>query len=58
MAKHWMQQAFANAHGQLRKATHTAKDKDISRDALHAAVKKGGKEAKQAQLVLNAHPLR
>lgn len=58
MAKHWMAQAFANAHGQLRKATHTAKGENISRESLHAAVKKGGKEAKQAQLVLNAHPLR
>lgn len=57
-AKHWMSAAFANAHGQLRKATNTAKGKDISREALHEAVKKGGKEAKQAQLVLNAHPLR
>lgn len=56
--KQWMDQAFANAHGQLRKATHTAKGKNISSEALHSAVKKGGKEAKQAQLVLNAHPLR
>jgi len=58
MAKHWMKAAFASAHGQLRKATGTAKGKNISREALHAAQKKGGKEGKQAQLVLNAHPLR
>lgn len=57
-AKHWMAEAFANAHGQLRKSTHTAKGKSISREALHSAVKKGGTEAKRAQLVLNAHPLR
>jgi hypothetical protein len=57
-AKHWMAKAFANAHGQLRKSTHTAKGKNISREALHGAVKKGGLEAKRAQLVLNAHPLR
>jgi hypothetical protein len=57
-AKHWEAAAFANAHGQLRKATHTPAGKNISRSALHDAVKKGGKEAKRAQLVLNAHPLR
>lgn len=57
-AKHWMEAAFANAHGQLRKETGTAKGKNISPSALHEAVKKGGKEAKRAQLVLNAHPLR
>jgi hypothetical protein len=57
-AKHWMKAAFANAHGQLRKKTHTAAGKNISSEALHAAVKKGGKEAKQAQLVLNSHPMR
>lgn len=53
-----MAQAFANAHGQLRKATNTPEGKNISRSALDAAVKKGGKEGKQAQAVKNAHPLR
>ncbi len=57
MAKHWMAAAFANAHGQLRKETHTPAGKNISRSALEAAKKKGGKEAKRAQLVLNANPL-
>lgn len=57
-AKHWMAQAFANAHGQLHRETGTKKGEKIPQSKLHAAVKKGGLEAKRAQLVLNAHPLR
>lgn len=57
-AKHWMAQAFANAHGQLHKELGVPKGKTIPRDKLESAVKKGGLEAKRAQAVLNAHPLR
>ena len=57
MAKHWMAQAFANAHGQLHRETNTPKGKTIPRSKLKEAVNKGGKEAKRAQAVLNAHPL-
>lgn len=59
MAKHWMAKAFANAHGQLHEALGVPKGQKIPRDKLEAAVKKGGRVAKRAQLVLNAdHPLR
>ena len=58
MAKHWMAEAFANAHGQLHKATGTAKGKKIPMSKLKEEVRKGGVNAKRAQLVLNAdHPL-
>lgn len=57
-SKHWMGQAFANAHGQLHKQLGVAKDEKIPHAKLEEAVKKGGKEAKRAQAVLNAHPLR
>lgn len=57
MAKHWMAEAFKNAHGQLHAATHTPKGKPIPRSKLKDEVGKGGVNAKRAQLVLNAHPL-
>lgn len=58
MAKHWMAEAFANAHGQLHAATGTPKGKKIPVSKLKDAVKKGGVNAKRAQVVLNAdHPL-
>jgi hypothetical protein len=56
--KHWISAAFSQAHGQLHRQLGVSKDKTIPRDKLETAVKKGGLEAKRAQLVLNAHPLR
>jgi hypothetical protein len=56
-AKHWEAAAFANAHGQLHKELGVPQGKTIPRSKLKEAVKKGGKEAKRAQAVLNAHPL-
>lgn len=59
MAKHWMAEAFKNAHGQLHKQLGVKAGEKIPADKLRAAVKKGGLEARRAQLVLNAdHPLR
>ena len=57
-AKHWMSAAFSGAHGQLHKQLGVKKGEKIPRSKLEGAVKKGGLEAKRAQLVLNAHPLR
>jgi hypothetical protein len=56
--KHWESAAFANSHGQLHKQLGVKKGDKIPQSKLHDAVKKGGLEAKRAQLVLNAHPLR
>jgi hypothetical protein len=56
-AQHWEAKAFANAHGQLHKELGVAKDQKIPRSKLKEAVKKGGKEARRAQAVLNANPL-
>jgi hypothetical protein len=36
-SKHWMQEAFANAHGQLRKSTRTKAGRNISKRALNRA---------------------
>jgi len=52
-----MAHAFANSRGQLHKELGVPQGKTIPRSKLKEAVKKGGKEAKRAQLVLNAHPL-
>lgn len=58
-AKHFMAEAFSNAHGQLHRELGVAKGQKIPVSKLHAAVRKGGRIAKRAQLVLNAdHPLR
>lgn len=58
MSKHFMAEAFANAHGQLHSATGTPKGKKIPISKLKDEVRKGGVNAKRAQLVLNAdHPL-
>ncbi|HEY1900776.1 MAG TPA: hypothetical protein VGG49_13390 [Steroidobacteraceae bacterium] len=57
MAKHWMAEAFKNAHGQLHKALGVSADKTIPRSKLKEAVKKGGVTGHRAQAVLNAHPL-
>ena len=58
-AKHFMAEAFLNAHGQLHRELGVPEGKKIPVDKLRAAVRKGGKVAKRAQLVLNAdHPLR
>jgi hypothetical protein len=54
---HFLAAAFRNAHGQLHEETNTPKDKKIPREKLKEAVKKGGVEAKRAQLVMNANPL-
>lgn len=57
--KHFMAEAFSNAHGQLHRELGIAPDKKIPVAKLREAVRKGGKVAKRAQLVLNAdHPLR
>ena len=56
-AKHWMAAAFSNAHGQLHKELGVPQGQTIPRSKLKEAVKKGGREAKRAQAVLNAHPL-
>jgi len=59
MAKHFMAKAFANSHGQLHRELGVPVGQKIPRSKLEAAVKKGGRVAKRAQLVLNAdHPLR
>jgi hypothetical protein len=34
---HWMERAFANAHGQLRKSTRTKSGRKISRTSLSRA---------------------
>lgn len=58
-ALHFMHDAFANAHGQLHRETGTPMGQKIPVEKLKAAVRKGGKIAKRAQLVLNAdHPLK
>lgn len=58
-AKHFMAEAFSNAHGQLHKALGVPKGQKIPVSKLREAVRKGGRTAKRAQLVLNAdHPLR
>ncbi len=58
-AKHFMAEAFSNAHGQLHRELGVPEGQKIPVDKLRAAVRKGGKVAKRAQLVLNAdHPLR
>lgn len=56
--KHFMAEAFANAHGQLHRDLGVAVGKKIPVEKLRAAVRKGGRTARRAQLVLNAdHPL-
>ncbi|MGH8266648.1 MAG: hypothetical protein ACRETH_06210 [Steroidobacteraceae bacterium] len=56
-AKHWMAGAFASAHGQLHAALGVPKDEKIPRSKLKAAVRKGGVNARRAQLVMNANPI-
>ncbi len=47
----WMEKAFANAHGQLRKKTGTKAGKNISSKALSKAAKSSNpKTRKQANL--------
>ena len=53
-AKKWMGEAFANAHGQLHEELGVPKDQKIPVSKLKDAVRRGGKVAKRAQLVLNA----
>ena len=54
MAKHWMQEAFKNARGQLHKALGVKAGEKIPASKLEAAVKKGGRNARRAQAVINA----
>lgn len=54
MAKKWMAEAFSNAHGQLHEALGVPKGQKIPVSKLKDAVKKGGRNARRAQLVLNA----
>lgn len=59
MSRHWMAEAFSNSKGQLHKALGVKPGEKIPVEKLRAAVRKGGRVAKRAQLVLNAdHPLR
>lgn len=52
---HWMEKAFANAHGQLRAETHTPAGQDISMAALHGAERaKSLTERRQAHLAEEA----
>lgn len=44
---HWMEKAFANAHGQLRKSTGTKAGKDISSRKLNRAAKSGNVKTKR-----------
>lgn len=58
MAEHWMQKAFANAHGQLRKKTGTKAGHKISRAALTKAEhSRSGKTRKQAALAETARKI-
>lgn len=50
----FMREAFANAHGQLHRELGIPLHQKIPVARLRAAVKKGGRLAKRAQLVLNA----
>lgn len=52
-ANHWMQGAFANAHGQLHRELHVPMGKRIPMEMLNAAIKSGGEKAKRAQAVKN-----
>jgi hypothetical protein len=53
--KHWMQEAFANAHGQLRKSTRTKKSRKISARSLdRAAHSKNARTKKRAVLARTA----
>ncbi len=55
---HWMEKAFANSHGQLRKKTGAKKGKDISAKRLHAAAhSKDPKTRKEAVLAETARKI-
>ena len=54
MARKWAGKAFAKHKGALRRTLKVKKGKKIPVKKLRAAVKKGGKTGKRAQLVLNA----
>jgi len=56
--KHWMQEAFANAHGQLRKKTRTKKGRNISKRALNrSAHSRNLKTKRQAVLARTARKI-
>lgn len=44
---HWMEKAFANAHGQLRRATHTKAGQKISARKLSRESKSGSTKMKR-----------
>jgi hypothetical protein len=55
---HWMEKAFANSKGQLRKKTKTKKGKNISEKALEKAEKSSNpKTRKQANLAATARKI-
>jgi hypothetical protein len=58
MAKKWVAAAFAKHKGALRRSLKVKKGRKIPVAKLRAAVKKGGKIGKRAQLVLNARSFR
>lgn len=55
---HWMEKAFANSHGQLRKKTGTKSGSKISERKLEKAThSRSGKTRKQAQLAETARKI-
>jgi hypothetical protein len=55
-AKHWMQAAFANAHGQLHKTLGVPQGQKIPHDKLVRASHMKGKTGMRARAALNANP--
>ena len=53
-AKHWMAQAFSNAHGQLHRQLGVPVGQKIPLAKLRAAAKHKGKEGMRARAALNA----
>jgi hypothetical protein len=58
MVRKWEQKAFSKNKGALRRTLKVKKGKIIPVKKLRSAVKKGGKTAKRAQLVLNVRKSR
>lgn len=54
MAKHWMQEAFKNAHGQLHEQLGVPKDQKIPAGKLAKAAGASGKLGMRARAAQNA----
>lgn len=54
MAGNWVKNAFGQNKGALHRKLHVPEGQPIPTAKLEAAVKKGGKLAKEAQLALTA----